>query len=92
MLKHAGDAFGAAVQMEEARRLDGQDRFLNSKAGKYWLRAGQEDRALSILGLFTKVSRPLQSLKEVLKRFWLLERGTDLLSSTRAERRPFPFG
>jgi len=55
VLKHAGDSWGAAVQMEEARRLDGQDRFLNSKAGKYWLRAGQEERALGVLGLFTKV-------------------------------------
>lgn len=58
VLKYAGDAWGAAVSMEEARRLDGQDRFLNSKAGKYWLRAGQIDMAVDVLGLFTKKEAP----------------------------------
>jgi tetratricopeptide (TPR) repeat protein len=55
VLKYAGDAWGAAEAMEEARRLDGQDRFLNSKAAKYWLRAGEVERAYEVLGLFTKV-------------------------------------
>jgi len=55
VLKRAGDPLAAAEAMEEARLLDGQDRFLNGKAGKYWLRAGQVDRAEEILALFTKV-------------------------------------
>ena len=41
--------------MEEARLLDGQDRFLNSKAGKYWLRAGDIKQADELLTIFTKV-------------------------------------
>ena len=55
VLKRAGDLWRAAQCMEEARLLDGQDRFLNSKAGKYWLRAGEVDKSIELLGLFTKV-------------------------------------
>lgn len=56
VLKRAGDPFGAAQMMEEARSLDGQDRFLNGKAAKYWLRAGEVKKATELLALFTKVS------------------------------------
>lgn len=41
--------------MEEARALDLQDRFLNTKAAKYLFRDGQVEEANSVLGLFTKV-------------------------------------
>lgn len=54
VLKHSGDFMGAALAMDEARSLDGQDRFLNSKAAKYWIRAGEPEKAQTILGLFTK--------------------------------------
>jgi N-alpha-acetyltransferase 15/16, NatA auxiliary subunit len=54
-LKRAGDPFGAARAIDEARLLDGQDRFLNTKCAKYRLRAGMVDEATEILGLFTKV-------------------------------------
>ncbi|EEB99330.1 hypothetical protein MPER_01010, partial [Moniliophthora perniciosa FA553] len=40
--------------MHEARALDGQDRFLNTKAGKYLLRAGLNEEAERVFGLFTK--------------------------------------
>jgi len=56
VLKRAGDPPGAAEAMEEARLLDGQDRFLNCKAAKYWIRAGEIKRAEDLVGLFTKVS------------------------------------
>lgn len=56
VLKRAGDPLGAAVAMEEARSLDGQDRFLNGKAAKYWLRAGEVKKAEDLVSLFTKVS------------------------------------
>jgi peptide alpha-N-acetyltransferase len=56
VLKRAGDALGAAQAMEEARLLDGQDRFLNGKAAKYWLRAGEVKRAEELVAMFTKVS------------------------------------
>lgn len=54
-LKRAGDYFGAARCLNEARLLDGQDRFLNTKCAKYLLRAGMIEEASSVLGLFTKV-------------------------------------
>lgn len=55
VLKRAGDLVGAAQSIEEARKLDGQDRFVNTKSGKYHLRAGLIDEASEIFGLFTKV-------------------------------------
>lgn len=54
-LKRAGDLIGAARAANEARLLDGQDRFLNTKCGKYLLRAGMAKEAETIFGLFTKV-------------------------------------
>lgn len=54
-LKRAGDPIGAARAANEARLLDGQDRFLNTKCGKYLMRAGMVKEAEDILGLFTKV-------------------------------------
>jgi len=41
--------------MEDARLLDGQDRFLNSKAAKYAIRNGEMERAEKTIGLFTRV-------------------------------------
>ena len=55
VLKRLGDPYGAAKAMDEARLLDLQDRFLNTKTGKYRLRAGMEEEAQEVLGLFTKV-------------------------------------
>jgi hypothetical protein len=55
ILKRAGDVMGAAIIMEDARLLDGQDRFLNGKAAKYWLRAGEVKKAEELLAMFTKV-------------------------------------
>ncbi len=55
VLKRAGDPEAAARSMDAARALDGQDRFVNGKAGKYWLRAGEVQKASETFGLFTKV-------------------------------------
>jgi len=55
VLKRCGDYIGAARAVNEARLLDGQDRFLNTKTGKYLLRAACVDEAHQIFGLFTKV-------------------------------------
>lgn len=55
VLKRAGDAVGALESMTEARMLDGQDRFLNSKNAKYLIRADKVEEAEKVLGLFTKV-------------------------------------
>ncbi|KIJ50501.1 hypothetical protein M422DRAFT_159469 [Sphaerobolus stellatus SS14] len=58
ILKRAGDPFGGATAMEEARSLDGQDRFLNWKAARYLMRAGDIEGGLKLLGLFTKKDAP----------------------------------
>lgn len=55
LLKRAGDPLGAVRAIEEARKLDLQDRFLNTKSAKYHLRAGLSEEAQALLGLFTKV-------------------------------------
>jgi Flp pilus assembly protein TadD len=55
ILKRGGDAVGAMEAMKDARALDGQDRFLNSKCAKYLLRADRVEEAEAVAGLFTKV-------------------------------------
>src|SRR5690606_15547617 len=45
ILKHAGDLTGAMEAMNEARELDLQDRFINSKCVKYMLRANKMEEA-----------------------------------------------
>ena len=55
ILKRAGDVDGALQAMTDARLLDGQDRFLNSKNAKYLLRSDQVEEAERVVGLFTKV-------------------------------------
>ncbi|RPD56962.1 NMDA receptor-regulated protein 1a [Lentinus tigrinus ALCF2SS1-7] len=61
VLKRAGDPFGAAKCMDLARTLDLQDRFLNTKCGKYRLRAGLIEEAVEVFGLFTKKDAPSPS-------------------------------
>jgi peptide alpha-N-acetyltransferase len=56
ILKRLGDYHGASIAVNEARLLDGQDRFLNTKSAKYKLRAGLIEDASDTFGLFTKVS------------------------------------
>ncbi|KAI0084740.1 NMDA receptor-regulated protein 1-domain-containing protein [Irpex rosettiformis] len=58
VLKRLGDPYGAAKAMDEARVLDLQDRFLNTKCGKYRLRAGMNEEAQEVFGLFTKKDAP----------------------------------
>ncbi|KAJ3822659.1 NMDA receptor-regulated protein 1-domain-containing protein [Lentinula raphanica] len=76
-LKRAGDFYGASRAMEDARRLDGQDRFLNTKSAKYRMRAGLIDEASALLGLFTKKDAPSPGadLEEMQSLFYLQEEG-----------------
>ncbi|KAL4251971.1 NMDA receptor-regulated protein 1a [Abortiporus biennis] len=75
VLKRLGDPFGAAKAMDEARVLDLQDRFLNTKCGKYRLRAGLEEEAQELLGLFTKkdASSPGADLEDMQSLLFLTE-------------------
>ncbi|KAK0446042.1 NMDA receptor-regulated protein 1-domain-containing protein [Desarmillaria tabescens] len=75
VLKRAGDLLGAARSVEEARLLDGQDRFLNTKSAKYRLRAGLVDEASALLGLFTKkdAASPGADLEDMQSLLYLIE-------------------
>ncbi|KLO11388.1 N-terminal acetyltransferase A, auxiliary subunit [Schizopora paradoxa] len=75
ILKRAGDLVGAVREIEEARCLDGQDRFLNTKSAKYHLRAGLREEAISLLGLFTKkdAASPSADLEDMQSTLYLLE-------------------
>lgn len=65
-LKRVGDPIGAVRCIEEARKLDLQDRFLNTKSAKYHLRAGLSDEAQTLLGMFTKVNPSKTSTSAIL--------------------------
>mmetsp|Transcript_26195 Transcript_26195/g.43350 ORF Transcript_26195/g.43350 Transcript_26195/m.43350 type:complete len:859 (+) Transcript_26195:51-2627(+) len=52
--KHAGDRPSASKWMDEARKMDLADRYLNTKATRYMLRADQFDEATKTIALFTK--------------------------------------
>ncbi|KXS13811.1 N-terminal acetyltransferase A, auxiliary subunit [Gonapodya prolifera JEL478] len=64
--KHAGSYETASKTMSEARSLDLQDRFINSKAAKYFLRNDEVAEAAKTVGLFTKPDTdPVQDLIEM---------------------------
>ncbi|KAJ7755344.1 NMDA receptor-regulated protein 1-domain-containing protein [Mycena maculata] len=75
VLKRAGDLFGGARCLEDARYLDGQDRFLNTKSAKYRLRAGMVEEASALLGLFTKkdAASPGADLEDMQSLLYLVE-------------------
>ncbi|PWN27190.1 N-terminal acetyltransferase A, auxiliary subunit [Jaminaea rosea] len=77
ILKRAGAVQAASHAMEDARLLDGQDRFLNSKDAKYKLRIGQAAAAEKVMGLFTKpdAPSPLSDLLEMQAIWFILEAG-----------------
>ncbi|KAG7661509.1 uncharacterized protein J8A68_004968 [[Candida] subhashii] len=52
--KHRGELVQASEIMNEGRELDLQDRFINSKCTKYYLRANRVDEAIDCISLFTK--------------------------------------
>ena len=52
--KHAGDVQAAAEWMETARGMDLADRYLNTKATRYLLRADRIEQAQKTIALFTK--------------------------------------
>ncbi|CCU98899.1 unnamed protein product [Malassezia sympodialis ATCC 42132] len=67
VLKRAGAYKAAADAMQAARHLDGQDRYLNTKAAKYLLRVNQVEEASRVLKLFTRpdVPDPVADLVEM---------------------------
>ncbi|KAI1320538.1 N-alpha-acetyltransferase 16, NatA auxiliary subunit [Mortierella claussenii] len=77
ILKHAGDYQGAMEALNEARELDLQDRFINSKCTKYMLRADKLTEAEKTVVLFTRadIANPLNDLVDMQAQWFSLEAG-----------------
>lgn len=78
ILKHGGDLAKASEMMDQSRKLDLRDRYINSKAAKYQLRNNENDRALKTVGLFTRaetVGGPLADLLDMQCIWYLTEDG-----------------
>lgn len=77
ILKRLGARAAAADAMDDARLLDGQDRYLNTKAAKYALRADDVARATATVKLFTRpeLADPLADLVEMQAVGYVLEDG-----------------
>lgn len=65
ILKHIGLLEDAANTLEEGRQLDLQDRFINCKTVKYFLRANKMDKAVEIASLFTKNEDSKNGIKDL---------------------------
>ncbi|XDT39134.1 TPR repeat region circular profile [Nakaseomyces glabratus] len=65
ILKHLGLLDSASDTLEEARKLDLQDRFINCKSVKYLLRANKIDEAVEVASLFTKNEDSVNGLKDL---------------------------
>ncbi|KAG0000692.1 N-alpha-acetyltransferase 16, NatA auxiliary subunit [Entomortierella chlamydospora] len=81
ILKHAGDLVGAMDAVNEARELDLQDRFINSKCTKYMARAGKMNEAEKTVVLFARadLADPLNDLVEMQAMWFSLECGESQL-------------
>ena len=65
IMKHLGLMDTAAETLEEGRQLDLQDRFINCKTVKYFLRANNIDKAVEIASLFTKNDDSINGIKDL---------------------------
>ncbi|CAI4057700.1 hypothetical protein SKDZ_04G1980 [Saccharomyces kudriavzevii ZP591] len=65
IFKHLGLMDTAAKHLEEGRQLDLQDRFINCKTVKYFLRANNIDKAVEIASLFTKNDDSVNGIKDL---------------------------
>ncbi|KAG9324170.1 hypothetical protein KVV02_007399 [Mortierella alpina] len=77
ILKHAGDFVAATAALNEARELDLQDRFINSKCSKYMLRADKVAEAEKTVVLFARadIADPLNDLVDMQAMWFSLECG-----------------
>lgn len=75
VLKRAGRIGEAADALNDARELDLQDRFVNTKCAKYLLRAGRYEEAEKVVVLFTKAEStdPVGDLVEQQVQWWAVE-------------------
>ncbi|KAI5862529.1 N-terminal acetyltransferase A, auxiliary subunit [Durotheca rogersii] len=64
--KHFGNTQKASETMDQARKLDLKDRYINTKAAKYQLRNNESEAALETMGLFTRTDSPGGPLNDLL--------------------------
>ncbi|ORY78176.1 NatA N-acetyltransferase complex subunit [Protomyces lactucae-debilis] len=82
ILKHMGKVQEAAEQMNQARELDLQDRFINTKCTKYYLRADQNAEAINAISLFANTTLgggAIGDLQEMQSLQFLVEDGLSYL-------------
>ncbi|KAF9578148.1 N-alpha-acetyltransferase 16, NatA auxiliary subunit, partial [Lunasporangiospora selenospora] len=77
ILKHAGNYVEAMDSLNEARELDLQDRFINSKCVKYMIRADKMSEAEKTAVMFARadIADPLNDLVEMQATWFSLECG-----------------
>lgn len=63
--KHLGEFSKSSEIMNEGRLLDLQDRFINSKAVKYYLRSNNVNEAVNLVSLFTKNDNSVNGVKDL---------------------------
>jgi N-alpha-acetyltransferase 15/16, NatA auxiliary subunit len=76
--KHCGNTQKAAETMDEARNLDLKDRYINTKAAKYQLRNDDTEKALELMGMFTRpdsTAGPLSDLLDMQCVWYMTEDG-----------------
>ena len=78
--KHSGDLQAAADWMDAARGMDLADRYLNTKATRYLLRADRTDAAIKTIALFTKDGETgISNLFDMQCMWWELESAASYL-------------
>ncbi|EMR08274.1 hypothetical protein PNEG_03439 [Pneumocystis murina B123] len=80
--KHSGNTQLAMFFLNNARKLDLQDRYINTKCAKYMLRNDCNEEALNILSLFTKINiidGPIDDLVDMQCIWFILEDGQSFL-------------
>lgn len=88
ILKHAGDYVQAMNVLNEARELDLQDRFINSKCSKYMLRADKMAEAEKTVVMFARadIADPLNDLVDMQAMWFILETGESHLRQNQLGR------
>ncbi|KAF9151527.1 N-alpha-acetyltransferase 16, NatA auxiliary subunit [Linnemannia schmuckeri] len=88
ILKHAGDYVEAMNVLNEARELDLQDRFINSKCSKYMLRADKMAEAEKTVVMFARadIADPLNDLVDMQAMWFILEAGESHLRQNQLGR------
>jgi peptide alpha-N-acetyltransferase len=85
ILKRTGNVQLAAEVMENARKMDLQDRFVNSKAAKYLLRANRIEDAVETVSLFTQSTKKPKGIHDLqdMQGLWFLSELGDAYKRTR---------